>query len=285
MLTRYKVLIGFVVTSLIFCGILFLNQKKIGITPTVIENLEKSSFSSVQDSSSIQINPILTENINVNFRDIGESDRLYYSGTLGDKSPIVLKIGKHALHHSKLNSHFAEYIYVGVGENSINLEGDLINGVFEFLEKPNATIKINPETKSGSWNDGKTNYLIKLDQFIPDPAKLYNNPIEVGLKQRYKTIKTDYFDLRCETSGNLNVGGCDLINKKGDKSNNIESLGFPRILYSNKEFTNLEFGYNGYGVCSIKLYRVNNIDLSLNKLESYNGENCQKEYFERNPIP
>ena len=91
--------------------------------------------------------------------------------------------------------------------------------------------------------------------------------------------------MSCETSGNLNVGGCDLINKKGDKLNNIESLGFPRILYSNKEFTNLEFGFDGYGVCSIKSYRVNNVDLSLNKLESFNREDCQKKYFERNQIP
>jgi hypothetical protein len=285
MLARYKVLIGFVITSLIFCGILFLNQKRIGITPTVIENLEKSSFSSVQYSSSIQINPKLSENINVDFRNMDESDRLYYTGTLGDNSPIVLKIGKHALHHSKLNSHFAEYIYVGVGENSINLEGNLINGVFEFLEKPNAVIKINPETKTGSWDDGKNNYPISLEEFVVDPAEPNKNPIEVRLLKKNKVVKTDYFDLYCETSGKINVGGCGLINKKGVQITYIKSIGFPKILNANKEFTVLEFSYDGYGVCAYHKYRINNSDLTFNELESYNGEDCKKKYFESNPIP
>jgi hypothetical protein len=285
MLARYKVLIGFVVTFLIFCSILFLNQKRIGLAPAVIENLEKSSFSSVHDSSSIQINPKLTENINVDFRNMEESDRLYYSGTLGDNSQIVLKIGKHALHHSKINSHYAEYIYVGVGENSINLEGNLINGIFEFLEKPDAVIKINPETKTGSWNDGKNNYPISLEEFAVDPAEPNKNPIEVGLLKRYRSVKTNYFDLKCETSGRLTVGGCNIISKKGDESGYLKSIGFPRILYSNKEFTVLEFSYNGYGVCAYHKYRVTNSDLTFNELESYNGDICQKKYFEQNPTP
>lgn len=285
MMVRYKILIGFVVVSIIFGSILVLNQKKSELFPTKIENINTINSPSVENTSSVQINSKFIENTNVDFMNMVESDRLYYSGTLGDNSPIVLKIGKHALHHSKLSSHFAEYIYEGVGENSIYLEGNLINGVFEFLEKPNAVIKINPKTKTGSWDDGKKNYPIKLDQFFPDPAEPTRNPIEVGLLKRYRNVNTNHFDLNCETSGNLTVGGCGLIDKKGSPITYIKSIGFPKILDSNKEYTNLEFDFNGYGVCSYRRIRVNNSDLTFNELESYNGEDCRKKYFESNPVP
>jgi hypothetical protein len=274
-----KFIIIFVTLLLMCSGIFVLNQTR---------NLESAKgISSIQIVSNQNTQLIVDSHTTKtlipppDFRNLSESDRLYYSGTLGSTSSIILKIGKHPVHHRDTKPFYAEYKYIGVSEDYISMEGDLVGGIFEFIEKPNAIVKIDPTTKSGSWSDGKNTYPISLEEFVVDPTEPNKNPIEVGLLKKYRKVISDYFDLGCETSGKLNVGGCGLYDKKGSQLNYIESLGFPKILDSNKEYTNLEFNFNGYGVCAYRKLQINNSNLTFKELESYNGDICQKKYVEK----
>jgi hypothetical protein len=195
---------------------------------------------------------------------------LYYTGTLGDKTPISLKIYK----DPKSDSWLGKYIYTQTGSEAIDLKGEYKNSNFVMAENQNTILSINPESKSGTWKDSKNTYPIKLIESTPDIVEK-----ELLYKKTTTSLTTDAnqkISLDCQLETKFHIGNCNIINQDKKVLANFDNFGNTIVKPPTGNLTTIISYFSGYGTCS---YRERVFDSATNsiKLTKEILQNCQSQ--------
>jgi hypothetical protein len=203
-----------------------------------------------------------------NQEDIQKMYTAYYTGTLGE-SKIALRIGKNPKITSSVDAQFGgEYIYVGINDEYIRIQGDLKSATLELKENDTTTIKLDLINQSGTWTNGSKTLPIKLEN-----SNI--NTVGVALEQKNKIVKTEFFDLNCETSGKLRVGSCQVVDKSGNSKGEMKVFGFPISQVVKDNYTEVIFDFKGYGICSYSKFNVDNNSFEIKEVRHSSGkESC-----------
>jgi hypothetical protein len=235
--------------------------------------LEKSKSTSAQNniqsttknqSSIITTSPPTKPPINSD----SKQSIFYYTGTLGDKTPISLKIYK----DPKSDSWLGKYIYIETGSEVIDLKGEFKDGKFLMTENPSTKLIIDQKSNTGNWTDSKNTYPIKLKESTPDQVErqlLFTKTITSLTSNPNQSITLD-----CVLETKFHIGNCNIINQDKKVLANFDNFGNTIVKPPTGSLTTIISYFSGYGTCS---YRERVFDSSNNsvKLTKEILQNCQ----------
>jgi hypothetical protein len=197
----------------------------------------------------------------------------YYKGKFGINQ-IFLQIRKENRENYHLDIWTGEYLYEGISDKTINLEGKETNGILELKEfvydidgskiESKNKITIDSTGKKAIWSSDDLTYTTILQPEIGDEVK-------IGLLQKFKIVETQFFDLNCILSGKLEVGKCKVVDKNNTEKSTLDVFGFPVLVENNKKNTVLTFEKVAYGVCSMQKIEIDNTSLEAKTIMQKNG--------------
>jgi hypothetical protein len=187
----------------------------------------------------------------------------YNSGKFGNNY-ILLRIRHEVRQNIGFDQWQGDYIYPGISEDSIRLEGKASGNIVELSEMYDINrqsvasknkISIDLVGKKAIWSDEISQYVTILQ---PDTEE----NVEIGLLQKYKKFETRFFDLDCKLEGKLQVGACLIYDKLGNAKSKIPAFGFPSI-QTLENSVEIIFDRKSYGVCILEKYSVDTKSLDF----------------------
>jgi hypothetical protein len=188
---------------------------------------------------------------------VWEPNETYYNSGKFGQNDILLKIRNEVRENIGFDQWQGDYIYPGISEASIHLEGQAKDDILELSEMYDINrqfvasknkITIDLIGKTAIWSDGLSQYITILE---PDTVE----NVEIGLLQKYKKLETQFFDLECMLEGMLQVGKCKVLNKEGLEKSQLEALGFPELKVLENS-AQIIFDKKAYGLCTLKKYSI-----------------------------
>lgn len=192
----------------------------------------------------------------------------YNSGKLG-QNQILLKIRHEVRDNIGFDQWQGEYIYPGISEDSIQLEGQAKGNIIEFSEIYyegqqkivfNNKIQIDTIDKKAIWSDG----IVKFETTLKPESADY---VEPRLLEKYKKFQTQFFDLECNLSGKLQASQCLIIDKSNQQKSMLSSFGFPTI-QTGESSTDIIFDHKAYGLCLLLKYSIDNKTLESKLIDT-----------------